>query len=147
MSVQASCFIRQHLSRANRLCRILSSDSDWFQRHPSRLLCFRPLASVERLELFRLGHAFPALVPPGFPSDMPLSWVVVADLYRILGLESVAAMRCRIATVPIRSRSLQVSLTPFYVDTILDDFMTHHCPQDFSDCHNPALHLFSSRSA
>lgn len=108
---------------------ILLADRAWFALHPSARVRFRPERPGEFLPVEAAGHTVPSFAPPHFPTSIPLSWVAVVELTRLLVIEDMPAassLRIRFRTVPIRSRVMQQSLALIYEDVVVHDFLRHH---------------------
>ena len=118
--------LRRH-RRLLRLARqVSSSDKQWFQRHPTRLVRFRPERRADFELLSLQGQEPPAFIPDGLDPTVPLTWVAVVDVLRATGLPAVphqVAIRARIRTVPIRSRALQASMAEVFAIAVCRDLL------------------------
>ena len=108
---------------------VVLTDRAWFAAHPQARVRFRPERPGEFSPFEAAGHTVPAFAPPQFPHDIPLSWVAVIELTRLLGIADqtdTSSLRIRLRTVPIRSRALQRRLIPVYEQAVIQDFVRHH---------------------
>ena len=118
------------LIRHRRLLRpsrqVSSSDKQWFERYPTRLVRFRPERRADFELLTLQGQEPPAFIPEGLDPRSPLTWVAVVDVLRAAGLPAVphhGAIRARIRTVPIRSRALQASMAEVFAIAVCRDLL------------------------
>ena len=108
---------------------ILLADRAWFALHPRARVRLRPERPGEFLPVEAAGHTVPSFAPPHFSTSIPLSWVAVVELTRLLVIEDMltaSSLRIRFRTVPIRSRAMQQRLAPIYEDAVVQDFLRHH---------------------
>lgn len=122
--VSAKRRIRQQRRQLDATTRLLDNDRSWFARHPVALVRFRPERPGD-FGLLRLqGQEPPAYVPDGLDPTAPLSWVAVVEVLRAIGLPpSVGTLRCRIRTVPIRSRRLQAQMAQVFAIAVCRDVL------------------------
>ena len=105
------------------------SDRAWFAHHPHARVRFRPERPGEFFPLEAAGHSVPAFTPHQHAPEIPLSWVAVLELSRLLGIEDQADLsscRVRLRTIPIRSKAMQHRLAPVYEEAVLKDFLLHY---------------------
>ncbi len=118
--------LRRHRRFLRLALQVTSSDKQWFERYPMRLVRFRPERRAD-FELFTLqGQEPPAFIPDGLDPTAPLSWVAVVDVLRATGLPAAphhGAIRTRIRTVPIRSRALQASMAEVFAIAVCRDLL------------------------
>jgi len=118
--------LRRH-RRLLRLARqVSSSDKQWFERYPTRLVRFRPERCADFELLTTQGQEPPAFIPEGLDPTSPLTWVAVVDVLRAAGLPAASdhgAIRARIRTVPIRSRALQASMAEVFAIAVCRDLL------------------------
>ncbi len=118
--------LRHHRRLLRHALRVNSSDKQWFDRYPTRLVRFRPVRRAD-FELFTLqGQEPPAFIPDGLDPTAPLSWVAVVDVLRATGLPAAShhgTIRTRIRTVPIRSRALQASMAEVFAIAVCRDLL------------------------
>ena len=103
-------------------------DRAWFQRRPRALVRFRPSRDNEIHCIDSQALTKPVFVPSGLCCSEPPTWVAVVELTRALAcpdLPDGSSIRVRVFTVPIRSRSLQKSLAPVFVQAVVDDLLVH----------------------
>lgn len=118
--------LRRHRRLLRLAGRVSSSDSQWFDRYPRRLVRFRPERRADFELLTLQGQEPPAFIPEGLDPTSPLTWVAVVDVLRVTGLPSVShhgAIRARIRTVPIRSRALQASMAEVFAIAVCRDLL------------------------
>jgi hypothetical protein len=104
----------------------VASDRRWFYRHPEALIRFRPIRRGEFAALERLDEVPPAYVPGPLRGRHSLTWVAVVDLTRCLREQiedPELSLRVRLATVPLRSKKLQSTWAPVYINAILRDLL------------------------
>ena len=118
--------LRRH-RRLLRLARqVSSSDLQWFDRYPARLVRFRPERPADFELLTLQGQEPPAFIPEGLDPTSPLTWVAVVDVLRAVGLPAAphqGAVRARIRTVPIRSRALQAAMAEVFAIAVCRDLL------------------------
>lgn len=102
----------------------MESDRTWFARHPQALVRFRPERPGD-FGLLRLrGDEPPVFVPSELDPVTPLTWVAVVEVLRSIGLPPVdGSLRCRIRTVPIRSRRLQAEMAELFAIAVCRDVL------------------------
>lgn len=108
---------------------VLLADRAWFSTHPQVRVRFRPECPGEFSLLEAAGNTVPFYAPPEFSPLIPLSWVAVVELTRLLGMEdqtNASSLRIRFRTVPIRSRAMQQRLAPAYEEVVVHDVLRHH---------------------
>ncbi len=116
--------IRQQRRQVTALTRLLESDRAWFDRNPQSMVCFRPERPGD-FGLLRLqGEQPPVCVPAALDPNAPQSWVAVVEVMRAIGLPTVeGSLRCRIRTVPIRSRRLQAEMAELFAIAVCRDVL------------------------
>lgn len=116
--------IRQQRRQLDATARSLDSDRAWFARHPNALVRFRPERPGD-FGLLRLqGEEPPAYVPEELDATAPLGWVAVVDVLKAIGLPSdEGGLRCRMRTVPIRSRRLQAEMAEVFAIAVCQDVL------------------------
>ena len=105
------------------------ADRIWFELHPHERVRFRPERRGEFSAVEAAGHTVPAFAPPQLSASIPLTWVAVVELTRLLVIEdqpNASTLRIRFRTAPIRSRAMQQRLAPVYEAAVVQDFLRHH---------------------
>jgi hypothetical protein len=111
----------------------VEADRLWFGRHPLAVVRFRPVARAEFRALALRHQQPPSFVPPGLDAAVPCTWVAVVDLVRTLDPGAISAegsIRCRIRTVPIRSRQLQARMADVFVKAVCRQLLAELQLQD-----------------
>jgi hypothetical protein len=116
--------VRAQRLRLSAARQLLLSDSAWFQRHPQALVRFRPQRAGDFDLLALQGLSPPVYVPQQLDPTLPLGWVAVVEVMRAIGLPPVdGSLRCRIRTVPIRSRRLQAEMAELFAIAVCRDVL------------------------
>jgi len=127
----STVFMLRH-RRALALSRqAADSDQSWFEAHPTRLVRFRTELLGEFDLLTLQGQEVPALIPEGLDPTRLLTWVAVVDISRAAGFPMpthLGAIRTRIRTVPIRSRSLQAAMSELFAIAVCKDLVAQTQP-------------------
>ena len=113
----------------DQISAVALDDRAWFVHNPRERVRFRPERHGEFAPVEREGYVVPAFTPPQFSTSVPLSWVAVVELTRLLAIDDMpmaSSMRIRFRTVPVRSRAMQQRLAPIYEDVVVHDFLRHH---------------------
>ena len=111
----------------------VEADRLWFALHLQAVVRFRPVARTEFRALALRQQQPPSFVPPGLDAAVPCTWVAVVDLVRALDPGATAAegsIRCRIRTVPIRSRQLQARMADVFVKAVCRQLLAELQLQD-----------------
>ena len=117
--------LARHRLLIAQLRNLRCSDTDWFLRHPGRIVRFRP----ERKSDFSLlppSTPPPTFVPHQLDADAPLIWVAVIDILRSVDLPALpgqGALRSRVRTLPIRSRRLQLCLEEEFAIAVCSELL------------------------
>ncbi len=122
--ISAARRIYLHRRQLDFTARLLDSDRAWFARYYNALVRFRPERPGD-FGLLRLqGEEPPAYIPEGLDATARLSWVAVVDVLKAIGLPTdEGGLRCRIRTVPIRSRRLQAEMAEVFAIAVCRDVL------------------------
>ena len=115
--------------QSDQISAIALDDRAWFVHHPHARVRFRPERPGEFNPVEAAGHTVPAFAPPQFSPSVPLSWVAVVELTRLLAIDAMpiaSSLRIRFRTVPVRSRAMQQRLAPIYEEAVAQDFLLYH---------------------
>jgi hypothetical protein len=116
--------IRQQRRHVTALTRLVESDRAWFDRNPQSMVRFRPERPGDFGVLRLQGVQPPVYVPPALDPMAPQLWVAVVEVMRAIGLPSAeGGLRCRIRTVPIRSRRLQAEMAEVFAIAVCRDVL------------------------